>query len=1049
MRKLAFLLITAISMSGLAPAKASDEPGLGPTGLLQAKRDGFDGSSFEFAVVGSRGLNFLSPAVKNVVQSEACFSTEDEWREKCPNGTAMQIGTAASENVDNSYSHADSLIYSLAGSSKMIAPMASAHAIRAIALEETFPDVIRHLLSKNVSAVFFVDVWSPAKRGMEVDCDAGFPEAAKLAKQATDVGIALISDPGSSGDAYGLSFPACLSAVLPVGNLDYSGQIAESNNVGPGLAVSHARFESLDPGLSDGKIQLTEWDSVTKAMAVAGGIYGALLSAGYSADVALEALTQSTTHRDDVIVKNIPVVHYDDAKAWARAKSGESVDFQISRVTQVGKNEIAAVLKAAPAKLATSEIIAYEIYDLETSKWVRSPIPESGLRAIRIAPRVDAGWLRLVLRQSSATQVTGPRAFFIEDDFTPEYGVDRGSAIQGMPLTGAPSEEPFVSSPLEKSSVDWPEIDDPALELIELDYARDMQITGKGVTVAIIDDGYQLDHPYLADDRVVEGLCLEVDESCPNGTNKQFGSSAVEPKYSEVLERREDHGTMVAGTIGGYPTKDATGGIAPEVNFIVARVDLNGSDENGDFVDQALEWIYELSFKYAISSVNMSFGYRRYQRDQVLNGSACDDDSAFQAAAQKLRNRGIAPVVASGNDGLVEGIFGPSCEDAAIAVGAVDDDGSIINYSNISEEIDMVAPAKAKTSLGDRTFDQGSGTSNAAPIVSGAFALAKQLRPDLSVEEVLFAMQKSGDLVDDVYVKELPTINIRKFLEYLTLGSSLDQLRPTAQVQANGLKCEVEFDSTSALRIDLRYRLLESDSWLGVSDISSPFVLGDLAPHSTYELEIGGLYDDLTLWSSRQTCQTAGGLPPSQIAFASAEARGSNWLIAYVPMAESDGPIDTLNFLDKDGSEKKAIPLGSNRYYFYAIDNGDTLNAAFSNEWGQPAFSKISIPVMTLAPFKASSLLRGGFRGSNLSTALKAKLERDIGDFSGVNSIVCTGYVLPTTSSSARKTIESRARKACEESKKFHEAAIVSVKIKVTRVTSFYGAVGVVVEGKS
>ena len=1048
MKRLAFLLITAMSMAGLAPAKASDEIGLGPTGLLQAKRDGFDGSSFEFAVVGSSGLNFLSPSVKNAVKSEACFSTEEEWREKCPNGKARQVGTTSSENGSNSYSHADSLIYSLAGSSKMIAPRASAHAIRAIALEETFPDVIRHLLSKNISAVFFVDVWSPAKRGMEVNCDAGFPEAAKLAKQARDVGIALISDPGLSGDAYGLSFPACLSAVIPVGNLDSSGQIAESNNVGPGLAVSHARYESLDPGLLDGEIHLSEWDSVTKAMAVAGGIYGALLSAGYSADVALEALTQSNTHRDDVIVKNIPLINYLDAKAWARAKSGESVEFQISGVTQVGKNEIAAVLKATPAKISTAEVIAYEIYDFDTAKWVRTPISESGLRAVRISPQVDAGWLRLVLRQPSATQVTGPKAFFIESDFTPEYGVDQGTLIQGAPLSGVPSAEPSESSLLDKSSVDWPAIDDPALELIELDYAREMQITGKGVTVAIIDDGYQLDHPYLSPDRVVEGLCLETDESCPNGTNKQFGSSAVEPKFSEKLERG-DHGTMVAGTIGGYPTKDATGGIAPEVNFIVARVDLNGSDENGDFVNQALEWIYELSFEYTISSVNMSFGYSRYQRDQILNGSACEDDSTFQAAAQKLRNRGIAPVVASGNDGLVEGIYGPSCEHAAIAVGAVDDDGSIINYSNISEEVDMVAPAKAKTSLGDRTFAQGSGTSNAAPVVSGAFALAKQLRPDLSVEEVLFAMRESGDLVDDVYVKELPTINIRKFLDYLSLGSSLDQLRPKAKVQADGLKCEVEFDSTSALRMDMRYRLLESDSWLGVNDIASPFVLGNLAPHSTYELEIGGLFDDLTLWSSRQTCQTGDGLPPSQIASASAEARGSNWLIAYVPLAESDGPIDTLNFLAKDGSEKRAIPLGSDRYYFYEIDNGDSLNVAFSNEWGRPAYTNISIPAFSLAPFKASSLLRGGFRGSNLSLAHKAQLERDIGGFSGVISIVCTGYVLSTTSSSARKTIELRARKACEESKKLHEAAVVSIKIKDTRVTSFYGAVGVVVEGIS
>lgn len=1043
MKKVSFVLALLMAVLNVTPPAAAEEVGLGPTGLLEAKRAGFDGLGFEFAVVNQTGFILKSDGVKQAVLSEACFAGDEEWQTKCKDGSTKQIGRGSSVGTGSSYSSGDSLIYSMAGSGKMIAPKSKAHAIRTFDLEKTFPEVLEHAIAKQVKAVFFLERWQAAERGSEINCDASFPDASKLADHAKSLGIALISESGSGGDAFGLSFPSCLSAVLPVGDLDFYGEIAESVNVGPGLVLSHARYESLDPGLIDGKEQLTEYESVGKAMAVAGGIFAALIHAGFAPDIALQALGHSSNTKDDVIVKEIPVVNFLDAKFWSQGVAAASADIQIHSATKVGSNKVALVLRGDPAALATTRVLAYELFDHKNWRWNRTSVSANNRQALQLSVTGAGGWIRLVLSSGGKTQVTGPVAFSVRSGEKLDYKI----ATQ-PPSSFAEEMAALPQAPQpERSVVAWPEINDPALELLELQYARDLQITGKGVTVAIIDDGYQFDHPYLAGARILDGLCLQTDKSCPNGTNKQLGVEAVEPRIDEDTGKREDHGTMVAGTIGGSPHDEAAGGIAPEVTFVFARVDLNGNDENGDFVVQALRWIYELSFDYNIASVNMSFGYQRPQRDQLLNGSACEKDSDFVAISNLLRERGVAPVVASGNDGLVEGINGPACERSAIAIGATDNDGSVINYSNISTEVALVAPARKTTSLGDGRFAEGSGTSNATPVVAGAFALVKQLRPELSVDEVLFAMQESADLVDDIYIKDIPRLNIRKLMEYLIPGSYFDGHRPNARATSSGLSCVVEFDSRDAFQSDIRYRKLGSTTWSRIANVTSPFAIPGLTPETDYEIEIGGMQMNATIWSARQSCETGPGSAPDTISGATVEARGADWAIIHVPpVSENGAALQYLNYQNAAGNTVKAIPLGANRYYFSAIDRGTTLIAAFENLYGRSSYSTVELPAYAPQSFRVAILLNG-FRTSALLSAHRTKLSAALESLTGVTTLACTGYHATSASTSTKHTIKLRATNACKEAKKLHPEAKVIVKSASTRARNMIGSIGVVATG--
>lgn len=1044
MKRLAIFVAFIIAISGTTPAFAL-EKSLSVTGLDQAVKDGFTGKGMEFAVI-SEGFLLKNKGVKAAVSSEACFSDADAW-EKCPNKKASQVGKGAATKKDLFQHRGDRVIHALAGTADSIAPKAKVHAIRAVYADSHFAQAIDYAISKKVTAILVTDSYGIPIRGHEVNCDAYYPEQAKAAKKAADLGIAIFAESGIVGNTYGLAFPSCLTNVIPTAALDFNLEVSDTANLGPGLVLAYSTYETLDPIQQDGKDWFTDSVAAEKATAVIAGIYAALRSNGYSSSVAAEAISKSSDTRDSVIVKGMSVANYESAMAWAKAKK-DSIGVEIGGLTQTSESELLAVLSSVPAKRTQTVVTGYEIYDFDSLTWKRTAVAKSTDGSIRISTSQESGWLRLVVSKSGKAGLTSPVSFSLESKPVTSSVVETSSSKLGVEVEYG---EAIDFEPTEPSTSTWSTISDPAVEKLELSYARDLQVTGKGVTVAIIDDGFQSDHPYLTGGRVVEGLCLEMTDICPNGKSRQEGPRAVNPGPAWWDESvRNDHGTMVAGTIGGYPTAEATGGIAPDVNFIVARVDLNGGDDNGGFIDQALEWIYGLSDNYNIAAINMSFGYARLERDQILNGSNCSNEGTFEATAAKLKAKGIASIVASGNEGLVHGIGGPACEDSAIAVGATDNDGSIILYSNISSDVDIVAPARMRTSLSEGTYGEGSGTSNSTPVVAGAFALAKQYRPDLSVDEVLYAMQQSADRVDDVYVKDIPRLNIRKFLEYITPGSEFDGLTPVVTAASKGVSCEVSFDANGGKSPVLRYRAAGESSWWVVSVPSSKLTLPGLAASTSYEIEVGAQRDGVVLWSSRETCTTSAGGKPGKLSGVIVESRGKDWAVAYVPPADANGFALSELQLKIGSKTSKAIWLGSDRYLITKLPSTKKtkVSMAFANSKGAASWASVTLPAYSAKSYTSTSLVSSS-GGSKLSNGQKAEVKADIGSHSGVTSITCTALQDKKASSSEKRNMKSRAQDACNYSKSLHKKAKVTLKTRDVTDKNLFGVIEVVVAGKN
>lgn len=219
---------------------------------------------------------------------------------------------------------------------------------------------------------------------------------------------------------------------------------------------------------------------------------------------------------------------------------------------------------------------------------------------------------------------------------------------------------------------------------------------GKGIKIAVLDTGCDIGHPDLKD-RVKGGRNFtDDDNSDPNSFRDYNG-----------------HGTHVAGTIAAHENDAGVIGVAPEADLLIVKVlNKNGSGQ--------YEWIIK-GIHYAIEQkadiISMSLG-----------GPA--DVPELHDAIKTAVSKNILVVCAAGNEGdgndSTDEFAYPGCYNEVISVGAINLERDSSEFTNSHNEIDLVAPGEGILS----TFLNGkyatlSGTSMAAPHVSGALALIK------------------------------------------------------------------------------------------------------------------------------------------------------------------------------------------------------------------------------------------------------------------------------------------------------------------------------------
>ncbi len=290
-------------------------------------------------------------------------------------------------------------------------------------------------------------------------------------------------------------------------------------------------------------------------------------------------------------------------------------------------------------------------------------------------------------------------------------------------------------------------------------------LTGAGVTVAVIDSGIREN---LADFRQPSDKWKKLDAVLY--PDKRILKSVVFSTHTHTGNDKYGHGTHVAGILAGGGRRSAGKyiGIAPQANLI----DLKVADDEGvayvSDVIEALQWAIANRTTYNIRVVNLSLESHVPEPYTV---------SPLDAACEVAWLSGITVVVSQGNSGPESALFPPANDPLVISVGAVDTNGTVDvaddtvppwSGSGITPEgfakPELVAPGRrivsdlseAGSNLGklyrDRIVDKNylslSGTSMAAPVVSGAAALILQAHPQWTPDQVKGALTATARPLD-------------------------------------------------------------------------------------------------------------------------------------------------------------------------------------------------------------------------------------------------------------------------------------------------------------
>ena len=322
---------------------------------------------------------------------------------------------------------------------------------------------------------------------------------------------------------------------------------------------------------------------------------------------------------------------------------------------------------------------------------------------------------------------------------------------------------PDASVRLEGSTYDAKDDAGSMFSITQVTRAREVWgsgITGRGVDVALIDSGIAPVAGLTAPGKVV------------NGPDISFESQNPDTRYLDTF----GHGTFMAGIIAGSDgstSPSSYAGMAPGARLISLKVaDARGNADVSQVI-AAIDWVvqHRKDPGMNIRVLNLSFGTPSLQ-------SYLLDPLAY--AAEVAWHKGIVVVVSAGNDGTGTGkLLNPAQDPFVIAVGAEDSRGTPAIFDDTIPDFstrgdgrrnpDIVAPGASVQGLrvpgsyvdltygstaafGERFF-RGSGTSQAAAVVSGAAALLLEHRPWLSPDQVKALLMRTA--------RTLPSANVQ------------------------------------------------------------------------------------------------------------------------------------------------------------------------------------------------------------------------------------------------------------------------------------------------
>ncbi|HEY5664516.1 MAG TPA: S8 family serine peptidase [Ilumatobacter sp.] len=276
-------------------------------------------------------------------------------------------------------------------------------------------------------------------------------------------------------------------------------------------------------------------------------------------------------------------------------------------------------------------------------------------------------------------------------------------------------------------------------------------VTGRGVSVAVIDTGVAAVSELTGPDKLVAAVDLSSEQSDPMAA---FGDS-----YG--------HGTHLAGIIAGRqvgadPALAADHpewflGVAPDAGIVSVKVAGRDGRVSPAALISGIDWVIEHAGELDVRVVTLALG---------IEDATPELRAAVSAALERAWQAGIVVVVAAGNGGAESaGLAAPATNPYVIAVGGLEAGPEGLTTApwasagDADRRPDVAAPGahveslRAPGSYADVEHPEGyvdrqrflaSGSSQSAAVVSGAIALLLAADPSLTPDQVKGALVASA-----------------------------------------------------------------------------------------------------------------------------------------------------------------------------------------------------------------------------------------------------------------------------------------------------------------
>ncbi len=248
----------------------------------------------------------------------------------------------------------------------------------------------------------------------------------------------------------------------------------------------------------------------------------------------------------------------------------------------------------------------------------------------------------------------------------------------------------------------------------KLDQARAKGYTGKGVTIALLDGEVDTSAPELAGATII-------DKSPCTVTSGLFSKS---------------HGTALASLL-----VSKVYGTAPDATLLSYRTSFSLQDDKSGSDCTSRNGI---ALEDPASLINRAIS----DGAQIISISSTDRDStdATKWAIARANAQGVIIVTSVGNEGKDETLDSYSKWSGVVGVSAIDTTGKRAEYSSWGSGVTVAAVGGPVVAHDYETNANISaeGTSNAAPLVAGFLALAKQKWPNATSNQLLQLLTKTA-----------------------------------------------------------------------------------------------------------------------------------------------------------------------------------------------------------------------------------------------------------------------------------------------------------------